>query len=233
MSSRTYYQVLGITRDEDSHGVRSAFRELARRYHPDRAGAHGTPYFQEVVEAYEVLSDPGQRASYDRALENAGDRRPAWATTGAQRRPARESLVPEPLVPGSLSLMRDFVARGPSVDDIFDRIRRNFTDQWRPKSRRLDALDLRIDLGLDEAVRGGSVTFAVPVFYPCPACHGSGRQWIYSCHACGESGVVEQDRSVRLVIPAGVRDGTVFQLPLRGLGIRNLFLRVLVRVGRH
>ena len=68
-SRRTFYTILGISRRESPAGVRSAFRDLARRYHPDRAGARGTPYFQEIVEAYQTLSDPARRADYDRGLD--------------------------------------------------------------------------------------------------------------------------------------------------------------------
>ena len=232
MGRRTYYQILGVTRTEGAQGVRSAFRELARRYHPDRAGPRGTPFFQQIVKAYEVLSDPGQRASYDQGLADAAGPMPSPVTPMSQPRPSAEPLVPEPLVPSSASLMRDFVARGPSVDDIFDRIRRNFSGEWQPKSRRLDTLDLQLELSLDEAVRGGSVVLGVPVFYPCSACHGSGRQGLYACHACSETGMVEEEQPVELRIPPAVRDGTTFVLPLQGLGIHNLQLRVQVRVRR-
>jgi len=232
MKGRDYYHTLGVARTETSHGIRTAFRELALRYHPDRAGERGTPLFQEITEAYRTLSNPRARASYDRGLNHAEDELPARPIRTEPVAAFRaEPLVAEPLVAEPLSLMRDFVAKRPTVDDVFDRIRRNFTDTWLPKSRRLDPVNIRIDLTPEQALRGGAMSFGVPVFYPCPSCRGSGRQWLYPCHVCGENGMLGYDHAVRLYIPAGARDGMVFELPLTGFGIRNLLLAITLRIG--
>jgi curved DNA-binding protein CbpA len=63
-----YYVVLGIPTDADNLVIRSAFRSLARRYHPD-AGEESSPdMFRLVVEAYETLSDPIRRKAYDLSI---------------------------------------------------------------------------------------------------------------------------------------------------------------------
>ena len=101
----------------------------------------------------------------------------------------------------------------------------------RPKSRRLDALNLELLLSAEEAARGGVVVLGVPVFYPCRACHGAGVLAADVCQACDGRGMVEEEEDVRLAIPAFVRDGTVLRVPLRGLGIHNMYLHVFIRVG--
>jgi DnaJ-class molecular chaperone len=58
MAAKDYYLILGVTRAGSKSGIREAFRELAKRYHPDHVGSQGTTFFQELVEAYEVLSNP-------------------------------------------------------------------------------------------------------------------------------------------------------------------------------
>ena len=64
-----HYTALGIPTDADDQVIRSAFRALARRYHPD-AGAEASPEkFRVVAEAYEILSSPRLRADYDRSLQ--------------------------------------------------------------------------------------------------------------------------------------------------------------------
>ena len=66
-----YYVVLGIAEDADDETIRSAFRALARRYHPD-VGAGSSPVeFQRAREAYETLADPERRRRYDRQLRIA------------------------------------------------------------------------------------------------------------------------------------------------------------------
>lgn len=71
VSFRDYYAVLGVPRDADEEAIRRAYRMLARKHHPDvdkTAGA--TKRFQELQEAYEVLSDPQKRARYDQLGSN-------------------------------------------------------------------------------------------------------------------------------------------------------------------
>ena len=64
-----FYAVLGISRDADDETIRSAYRILARRYHPDRGAGSSAEKFCQVNEAYETLIDPGSRQSYDCSLQ--------------------------------------------------------------------------------------------------------------------------------------------------------------------
>ena len=63
-----YYVVLGVARTADAEAIRSAFRALARQYHPDAGSGSSAQKFREVVEAYETLSDPVRRRQYDASL---------------------------------------------------------------------------------------------------------------------------------------------------------------------
>ncbi|HEX5544709.1 MAG TPA: DnaJ domain-containing protein [Nitrospira sp.] len=65
MERKDYYTVLGVTPAEGLHAIRRAYRSLAKQYHPDYAGQEGQTQFQEIQEAYEVLSDPRKRKEYD------------------------------------------------------------------------------------------------------------------------------------------------------------------------
>ena len=71
MDGRTYYMILGVPRTESPGGIRSAYRDLARRLHPDAAGQQATHAFQEITEAYDVLSDPQRRRAYNDELRRA------------------------------------------------------------------------------------------------------------------------------------------------------------------
>ena len=224
MPTRNYYIVLGIPESESADGVRRAFRDLVRRYHPDRAGPTSTPVFQEIVTAYHTLSDPARRASYDAGLR-AGDPRPPPVA------PRPWPDVPgEPLVPQRDSLRRDFHATRPARDEVLGRIGRTFTDAWTPGAGRMQAVGLQLVISRDDAFHGGVLRLGVPVYYPCATCHASGRVAGITCHPCAGAGLRETEESVRLRLPAGVRDGETFDLNLRGLGIHDLYLEVRVRV---
>ena len=74
MAKRDYYDVLGISKNADEKEIKSAFRRLAKQYHPDlNKEADAAEKFKEVQEAYEVLSDQGKRQTYDRYGHSAFD----------------------------------------------------------------------------------------------------------------------------------------------------------------
>ena len=224
--SRDFYVVLGIARSESPRGIRKSFRELALRFHPDRAGPQATRSFQDVVEAYRVLSDPNQREAYDAELRRADEWRRTHLYAMGSARPAAE-----PLVPGdTLSVVRDFASTRPSLDEVFDRFLQNHAIRRVPKGQRLDPLNLEVVVSPYEAAAGGILSLGVPVFQTCPSCYGSGRNWMYLCSLCGGSGTLEDEQQVRVRVPAHLQDGDVLEVPLLGLGIHNLFLRMHFRI---
>lgn len=234
MPTKDYYVILGIPRYESPAGVRNAFRDLAIRYHPDRAGPGGTRFFQDILEAYRVLSNEQRRASYDEGLRHAEgveQVRPTRVTPHKGSGPEPEPLIPNPLVPRPISLMKDFEVTQPSWEQVFNRFLQNFTQPYVRRSQELDALNLQIRIGTEQAARGGILTLTVPVFYPCPRCHGGGDVLGYTCYTCSGKGLIEEEEPVHISVPPMIRHGTVFEVPLRGLGINNLYLRVRILVG--
>lgn len=236
MAQTDPYVVLGVSRDGSTDEIRHAFRRLATRLHPDRADppseARSEAHYVAVVEAYRVLGSPEARDAFDQANpEQASPESLAWMDEELDE----EVLIrpsPEPLVDlGELSLMRDFQApRTGEPAETTDRLQRNFTGEHVPKSEALQPLELEIILRGDEAERGGVLTLKVPTFRTCPVCTGSRTDALYPCFACHQEGVFEDEEPVRLVIPPGVENGAVFNLPLNGLGIENTYLRVRMRV---
>ena len=78
MAKRDYYEVLGISKDSTEQDIKKAYRNMAKKYHPDRNkdNPEAESKFKEVQEANEILSDPQKRATYDQyghaAFENGG-----------------------------------------------------------------------------------------------------------------------------------------------------------------
>jgi molecular chaperone DnaJ len=226
MALKDYYIILGVSPTEDASGIREAFRELAKRYHPDRGGPQATPRFQDIVEAYQVLSDPERRQRYSQALRRAQGRlaTPFPPSSGGHAPP------PEPLMPEPLSVPRGFHTISPSLEELAARWLRNFTGRGVPKGERVEGLTVEVLLSPTEAARGGVVSLGVPVFSPCPVCAGSGRDWLFPCTYCQEQGMIEAEERVRIPIPPRVRDGTTVEVPIRGLGIHNFYLRLSLRI---
>jgi len=220
MERKTYYMILGVSSTESDKGIRAAYRDLAKRLHPDVAGAQATRSFQDVSEAYGVLSDPQRRREYNNKLrraENGGG--------VAVRRSPPEPLVREPVV---ILGSRDGVR--PSFDAMYDRFLRNFTGIGVPKSEQLEGLNLEVLLTPEEASRGCVVPIGVPVFRRCPQCGGSGHDWVFSCLYCQQQGMIESEEQLRIQIPPMAPSGSIYEIPLRGLGIHNFWLRLHVIV---
>src|SRR5215218_5445211 len=91
MELKNYYFILGVPRTATARDILHAYRELAKLYHPDRVGPQGTATFQDIVEAYEVLSDPERRRHYTDSLSQFVDVTASAPPVGSAR--------PEPLIP--------------------------------------------------------------------------------------------------------------------------------------
>ena len=223
MFRKNYYLILGVPRGESAAGIHAAYRDLAKQHHPDVAGPSGAERFREITEAYKILSDPTQRRRHDADLGES-ERAPS---TAVLHRPN------EPLVPQPSSFFDRPESIRPSFEELFDRYLQNFTGIGVPKAERAEGLNIEVVLTPDEASGGGILPITVPVFQECPVCQGSGEDWLFPCVQCHAQGLVERRETVRIKIPPGIRHGTVFELPLRGLGIHNFYLRVHVLVGGH
>jgi DnaJ-class molecular chaperone len=223
MATRDYYVTLGVPRTETTEGIRSAFRDLVKRHHPDQTGTEDSEAFREVVEAYQVLSDPALRNRYDERLR----RREGAPEEVVIRRAAAEPLAREPV-----PLFGRADEARPSLDAMFDRLVRNFTRIGVPKAERVEPLNCDVVLSPDEAATGGVLPIAAPVFKDCPECGGSGHSWLFPCLHCDQSGLVEESVTVRLDIPPMVRSGTVIEIPLEGAGVSNFRLRIFIHIDR-
>jgi DnaJ-class molecular chaperone len=226
MARKDYYLILGVSRGENLRRIHEAFRELAKRYHPDLAGPATTGKFQEIQEAYNVLSDPQKRKVYN---DEIGERQVRFY-------PRAEPIFspgtsrPEPLIPRPMSLLHEFQTIRPSFEPLFDRFLRNFTGEGIPKGERLEDLNVEVILSPEDAATGVSVPIGVPVFYPCPHCDGSGHNWLFTCLDCNGEGTIEGEETVTVRIPAMVHDKAIIEIPIHGLGIHNFYLRLHIRI---
>jgi DnaJ-class molecular chaperone len=220
MARKTYYMVLGVSSTESPGGIRAAYRDLAKRLHPDVAGKEATRAFQEVSEAYNVLSDPQRRREYNRKLSRAEE-----GGLVSQRR-----APPEPQVREPVSILGNPEEIRPSFEAMFARFLRNFTGIGAPKSEQLEALNFEVLLTPEEALRGCIVPVGVPMFSRCPRCGGSGRDWLFPCVYCQGRGMLETEEIVRIRIPPMAPRGSILEIPLQGLNVHNFYLRLHVVV---
>lgn len=262
MAKRDFYEVLGVTKEATDAEIKSAFRKLAIKYHPDKnqGNKEAEEKFKEINEAYQVLSDPEKRSSYDR-----------FGTTDFNNMGGAGSY--------------DFGDFG-DLGDIFGQFfgggfSGSSSRQQRPQGpRRGEDLQYTLDITFEEAMTGVEKEISYTREAQCETCHGSGAKEGSSKHTCtkcngtgrirtprntmfgtmmtetvcdachGEGeiitekcptchgiGKVRKNEKITISIPAGVDTGNI--IPKRGFGNAGTKggpygdLHVLIRVRPH
>ena len=233
---KNYYLILGVDSGATSEEIKSAYRRKAKDLHPDYYGQDSGPFI-DLQEAYAILSDSARRQGYDRAMGLTEGR-----SRSASIRP--EPLIPsepkpEPLIPheapadlGDLSLSSSFRTIRPSLEELFDRLWRNFTLDWW-ELEPLQSVNVEIRISREDALRGGRVRLMVPARLECPTCAGRGGIDYYRCWKCGGAGVIQGEYPVTLTYPPGITNSHIVQLPLDNFGIHDLYLNIIFRVGER
>jgi molecular chaperone DnaJ len=246
MQGKDYYQILGVSENTSDDDIKAAYRNLAKRYHPDRNRGDKTAEekFKEVTEAYEILSDKNKKSQYDRLKQTQYAGSP-WGFEGFPGESGaavhKGSSFEEP---GNLETI---------LSKIFDQgevFRARRTGPQRGENRFFD-----IEIPFETSIFGGSVTVAVPLERECSICHGSGAQpdsgvstcphchglglvqivkgaFAMSsvcsecmgkgrivkqvCSACRGDGVERSFRTLTVKIPKGIKEGTGIRLANQG-----------------
>jgi len=229
---KDYYRILGVDRKADDKTIKSAYRRLARKHHPDVAkGKDAADRFREISEAYEVLSDPEKRRRYD----SLG---PDWQryTQAPPGGPGGGFRVEYGDLGGAgdfsdffRTIFGDMTGRGGSrgegvrLEDLF---------QGGGRSARGADVQAGIEITLDEAFQSARKTFAMDLEEPCPTCHGSGHVKRQPCPTCEGSGAQAVRRQVDVKIPAGVKSDQRVRVAGEGAGAAgargDLYLSVTV-----
>ena len=233
MAKRDYYEVLGVVRTATEAEMKSAYRKLAMKWHPDRnpGDKECEHHFKEINEAYDVLKDGQKRAAYDRfghaAFEQSGAQGPGFGA--------------------------DFAS---SFSDIFEDLF-GMGGGRRSRGGRERGADLRynMEITLEEAYAGKTAQVRIPTSVTCEACSGSGAkpgskpktcgtcggagkvrhtQGFFTlertcvacqgrgqvienpCPNCVGSGRVTRERTLSVNVPPGVEDGTRIRLAGEG-----------------
>lgn len=236
MAKQDFYDVLGVSRDADDKALKSAFRNLAKQYHPDRNNGDSSAEhkFKEINEAYETLKNAQTRAAYDQYGHAAFD-----GSMG-----------------GGRGFGHDF---GSSMSDIFDDLFGEFTGGRRSQGgfgrERGNDLRYNLEISLEDAFVGDTVEVRIPTSVSCETCNGSGakpgtspsrcqtcaghgkvraQQGFFTiertcpncqgrgeiitepCSDCNGAGRTSKERTLSVTVPSGVEDGTRIRITGEG-----------------
>jgi molecular chaperone DnaJ len=239
---KDYYKTLGVPKTATAAEIKKAYRELARKWHPDanKGSADAEERFKEITEAYNVVSDEKQRKEYDEARSMFGGFRvPAGGRPGTAG--------------GNFDLGDLFGGEG--LGDVIGGIFRGGRPGPASRARRGADVETETTLSFGDAIDGVTVSLRLTGEGPCPVCHGTGAKTgtvpkvCPDCHgtgqqsrnlggfglsepcktcrgrglvvedpcpACSGSGRAMSSRTIQARIPAGVADGQRIKIPGKG-----------------
>ena len=245
--AQDYYQILGVPRDADPGRIKKAFRKLARETHPDAnpGDQQAEARFREVAEAYEVLSDPDRRRSYDRGEQvdisgmfgNLDDLlRSVFGGSGffGAASTGQDSRGQDVLVRIGLSLEEAAFGAETTVEYQAEAVCSTCGGDGASPGAQVVTCRGGGGGGGGRSTRSGFFGSMVTAS-PCPRCRGRGREVTAACGRCNGSGAYPERQSLQVEIPAGVSDGTRLRLRGRGAAGRlgavagDLYVEVRVR----
>lgn len=241
-SKRDYYEVLGVGKDADDAALKKAYRQVAKKYHPDMnpGDAEAEKKFKEASEAYAVLSDPEKRRQYDQfghaAFESgAGGGFGGFDFGGADFSDIFGDIFGDLFGGGRRS---GRAGQGPMKGaNIRKSVRITFEEAVFGCEKELDVVlkDPCPKCGGSGARPGtspetcpkcggkGQVVYTQQSFFgmvqnvqTCPDCHGTGKIIREKCSDCGGTGFVSNKKKISVSIPAGIDNGQSVRIREKG-----------------
>ncbi|MCH5180483.1 MAG: molecular chaperone DnaJ [Erysipelotrichales bacterium] len=241
-SKRDYYEVLGVSKSASKDEIKSAYRKLAKQYHPDNKETGSEEKFKEIQEAYDVLYDDNKRSTYDQFGHAAFDQnggQGGFGGFGGFGGGFQDVDLGD--IFGSFFGGGRRSRRGPTGptrgNDAFMRIRISFMDA-------INGTTISIPLDVDEqcdkchgtgakspndietcshcngtgSVRSRQQTLfgTVETQSACPHCGGTGKVIKNKCDSCGGKGYKHVHTNVDVKVPAGINEGQQIRVPNKG-----------------
>lgn len=223
---KNYYDILGVTPDSDDVEIKSAYRKLARKYHPD-VNPNSAELFKEITQAYDILSHKDKRKQYDILngffkSEHKQNKNTSHQAEQQYRSKSFENHTPPKQEVPPKKSNEDFSKK---INDIFEEFKKTKqkTAKQQEKSTPLKGEDIYADITitLTESVKGTSRTINVMHTEHCPLCKG--RKFINGakCTVCSGKGEVSDHKKITVKIPKNIKNGAKLRVAEQGNAGKN------------
>ncbi len=232
MQYKDYYKILGVDKKADDKEIKSAFRKLARKYHPDvNKSPDASAKFKDINEAYEVLSDKEKRQRYDMLGSSWQDGASFTPPPGFEGfnfsgfGKGNSGFSSGGFSSGGFSdffsaIFGDMVS-GKSSSYGFNDFNQGFSSsdfmggqrgKTQEKPKNLD-LYSTLELTIEDIIEGKSKTITIQNMEICPYCKGSKRTF---CSHCSGVGFINNPKKITVQIPKNVKEGQKIRLKSEG-----------------
>jgi DnaJ-class molecular chaperone len=217
MNYKDYYAILGVPKGTAEKDIKSAYRKLARKWHPDanpQNAKEAEEKFKEISEAYEVLGDAEKRKKYDLLG-------PDWQQAARQAEQQRRYRTSDGVEFDFGDFGNETGSGGPSgfsdfFDMFFSGVGRRQTTQTTNVARRGQDLETTIELGLRDVYDGGKKAVSLQIEDVCPRCRGTGTEGGRLCPQCHGTGRLLIPKKFEVTIPKGIGEGQRIRLAGQG-----------------
>ena len=216
---KNYYSILGVTPDSSEAEIKSAYRRLARKYHPD-INPNGASRFKDITEAYETLSDVKKRLQYDTIngffKSSTKNVKQHTSSRQAQSQYKRETTTEETKSTCKQTFEKEINQHefSKKINHLFENFTKKNTEKKQPKKG--TDINEEISITIKEAINGAARTINVVHSCECPHCKG--RKFINGaiCPLCNGSGEKTEQRKISVKIPKNVKNGTKLRIKSEG-----------------
>lgn len=208
--TKDYYKILGVAEFESAENIKSAYRKLARKWHPDVAGntEDVISRFKEINEAYEILSNTVKKEEYDRARRFYSYAKEGSKTQTKQQETYTSRPNQEEDKRGFYFTWEDFLAKRKRET--------NYRNDTASQPKRGEDIHTDIEISVFEAMSGVTKTINMLQTQTCPKCRG--KRFVNGgfCSHCNGKGEETNYKKFTVKIPADVKDGSKIRLAGEG-----------------
>lgn len=210
---KDYYLLLGVNKKADKSEIKKAYRESAKKFHPDAGGAlKDSKQFREITEAYETLSNKETRKEYDERIPKTVS--------------ITSSCDAEPLKTGHTQVKRKYNP-DPGVHDYL----KDFpSGPFRRDVQNERSLKCDIHLTPQETQKDVEFPYTINIVSPCPHCNRYYSRLMFFCSYCNDARYIHKKKELLINIPKGIKNGTQVQLDLDHVGLSDVSLKVKVMI---
>ena len=223
---KNYYSILGVTPDSTDAEIKSAYRALARKYHPD-VNPDGAEKFKDISEAYDTLSDVKKRSRYDTIngfFKTAVKKEKQYTSSSKANKEYKKSSSENDKTSKSEKKVKSQVKNKQSKKqdekNITEKFAKIFEDLAGKKSKPKRGSDINEDvyISVSESKEGCERVINILQTKECSVCKG--RKFINDskCHVCNGSGSENVFRKITVKIPKNIKNGTKLRIKNEGKG---------------